>query len=332
MTLGVGVVGLGVGEAHARAYAAMPECRLRWIHDLDADRARRSSAEFPDAAVAVDYDEVLADPAVHIVSIASYDDAHFEQVAKALRAGKHVFVEKPLCRSVEQLGILKSLRERTGVHLSSNLILRAAPLYQWLKDAVAAGRLGTVYAVDGDYLYGRLEKITGGWRGRAPDYSVLLGGGVHLIDLLLWLTGELPNRVAGAGNRVCTAGTSFNYDDYQAATFQFPSSLVGRISANFGCMHPHQHVVRVFGTRGTFIHDDCGARVFAARDGGPDAERLDLAARAPTKGELIPAFVARILGGVDAGATAQHEFNVISACAAADRAANLGEPTDVAYV
>ena len=52
------------------------------------------------------------------------------------------------------------------------------------------GVFGRIYAFEGDYLYGRMFKITNGWRRNIPDYSVMTGGGIHLIDLFLWLTGE----------------------------------------------------------------------------------------------------------------------------------------------
>src|SRR5262249_50292734 len=147
-----------------------------------------------------------------------------------------------------------------------NLVLRAAPLYCWLRDTIAAGELGELYAFDGDYLYGRLEKITDGWRGEVDGYSVLQGGGVHLVDLMLWLTGQRPATVNAVGNRIATRGTRFRYDDFVAATYRFESGLIGRITANFGCVHRHQHVVRVFGTKGTFIHDDRGARLHSTRE------------------------------------------------------------------
>ena len=67
------------------------------------------------------------------------------------------------------------------------------------------------------------------------------GGGVHLLDLLLWITGERPTSVTAMGNRICTRGTAFRYDDYVAATLQAPSGLVSRVTANFGCVHRHHH-------------------------------------------------------------------------------------------
>src|SRR5947207_2011677 len=69
----------------SRAYLATGGCELRWLYDLDEDRARRLAAELGTGAVARTYDEVLADPAVNLVSIASSDDAHFEQDRKSTR-------------------------------------------------------------------------------------------------------------------------------------------------------------------------------------------------------------------------------------------------------
>lgn len=331
--LGAAVIGLGVGEAHARAYAALPACRLRWVYDVDVERAKAVAAALPDARVASDLDCLLRDPAVDIVSIASYDDAHADQVIAALESRKHVFAEKPLCRTPEELKRVKrAWAAGPSLHVGSNLVLRAAPLFRWLKDAVAGGQFGEIYAFDGDYLYGRLSKVTEGWRRNVVDYSVLAGGGVHLVDLLLWVTSQRPDGVTASGNRFCTSGTPFKYQDFQAASFRFPSGLIGRISANFGCVHPHRHVVRIFGTAATFIHDDQGARLYSTRDEGQPPQRLELSAQPLSKGALIGPFVDRILRGTDSAPLVQHEFDVISACVAADLAACDGESHDVHYV
>ena len=323
------VVGLGVGEAHARAYAEDPRAELRWVYDLDRDRADRVARELG-ARAASSLDEILADDDVAGVSIASFDDAHFEQTRDALRAGKHVFVEKPLCRSLEEARALKSAWEAFGrPAIASNLVLRAAPLYAWLRGELLAGTLGVPYAFDGDYLYGRLSKITDGWRAGLDDYSVMLGGGVHLVDLMLWTTGERPVRVSAAGNGISTEGTDFRYRDFVAATFEFESGLVGRISANFGSVHPHQHVVRVFGTSGTFVHDDAGARLHESRDPAAAPRRLDLRSEPETKGALVAGFLDAIESGDRSGA--QHELDVVCACAAADHALAERRAVDVEY-
>lgn len=327
---GVGIVGLGVGEAHARAYAALPACEVRWLYDRDPVRGAVLADALGCGRPAASFEQIVDDPLVDLVSIASYDDAHFGQVVAALEHGKHVFVEKPMCRTLGELKIVKEAMRRSARRLGSNLILRAAPLYRWLKGAIEAGELGEVYAIDGDYLYGRLHKITDGWRKDVADYSVMQGGGVHLVDLLLWLTGQRPVRVSAAGNAVATRGTAFRYRDFIAATFEFPSGLVGRVTANFGCVHRHQHVLRVFGTRATFIHDDSGARLHESREPSVSARRLDLHALAASKGDLIPGFVGDILAGA-APADADLDFDVLAACAAADRAADAGTVMEVTY-
>jgi predicted dehydrogenase len=321
---GVAVVGLGVGAEHARAWAASELSSLRWLLDLDPEKARALAAELGQGQVARTFEEVLRDPATDVVSIASYDDAHAGQVAAALRAGKHVFVEKPLCRTPQELQGLREAWEEGGrPHLASNLVLRAAPLYTWLQARIEAGVLGRLYAFDGEYLYGRLAKITEGWRREVPEYSVLQGGGIHLVDLMLRLTGERPASAFAVGNRICSEGTPFRYPDYVAATYRFPSGLVGRITANFGCVHKHQHVVRVYGTQATFLYDDSGARLHLLRDPGGAPERPPAAPEPASKRVLIPEFLRRMGESVPSLPGAALEFDLMRTCFAADRALAL---------
>src|SRR5688500_1301524 len=103
----VGVIGLGVGEAHAEAYASHPDCVLVALCDNDGDRLAALASRYPQARAIADAEELLKDPDIDVVSIASYDDAHAAQATTALEYGKHVFVEKPLCRSLDELELLK---------------------------------------------------------------------------------------------------------------------------------------------------------------------------------------------------------------------------------
>jgi predicted dehydrogenase len=322
------VCGLGVGEQHARALAADPRAQLVAVCDTDRERAERVAGAL-DARVAPSVDAVIADPAIDLVVLATYDDQHAAQVLAALRAGKHVFCEKPLCRTPAELAAI--VAARGDRHLQCNLILRAAPLYRWLRTAIASGELGEIYAFDGDYLYGRIEKITEGWRGSVEDYSVMQGGGVHLVDLMGWLLGEAPIRVTAAGNRIVTRDTAFRYPDFVAATYEHASGVIGRITANFGCVHKHQHVVRVFGTKATFIHDDAGARLHTVRDPGGPPRVLAEAPVAANKGDLIPDLLDAIVSGRDPAPPARHEATLITACIAADRALAAHQPVTIEY-
>jgi len=331
--LGVGVIGLGVGEQHALAYAGQDGCDLRWLFDISEEQARAVQGRVGMGDIAESFEQILDDGETGLVSIASFDHLHFEEVKAAFGAGKNVFVEKPLCRTNEELVALKQAWESAGKpYLQSNLVLRQAPVYRWLNQALIEGRLGKVYSFDGDYLYGRVEKITEGWRKDVPDYSVMEGGGVHLIDLMLWLLGERPALVTTHGNRIATEGTDFRYNDFMASTFEFPSGVIGRITANFGPMHRHHHVLRVFGTEATFIYDDQGPRLHKTRDEDGLAEKLDLETLPAHKGVLIPEFVDNILKGSDSEAPAKREFDLISVIAAADEALDPPGPVEIGYV
>lgn len=328
------VIGLGVGEQHLLGYLRHPGCEVAAMCDHSAEKLRQVSARYPGIRAVRSAAEVLDDPTIQIVSIASYDSDHFEQVMAALEAGKHVFVEKPLCQTLEQARTIKAAWARHGgrVKLGSNLVLRAAPLYRWVRGQLDAGKMGRVYAFDGDYLYGRIHKITEGWRAEMEEYSVMAGGGVHLIDLMLWFTGERPSTVSAVGNRICTEGTAFRYDDFVAATFTFPTGAVGRITANFGCVHRHQHVVRTFGTQATFLYDDRGPRWHFTRDPAAEAAPLTLSPVPASKADLIGPFVDAILNNEDLGAETQTHLDTISICLASDHSLRTGTVREIEYV
>jgi predicted dehydrogenase len=332
VTLDVAVVGLGVGEQHALAFARHSGTRVKWLFDLDRARADRLARSLGQGSAASSLDQILADPDVGIVSIASYDDAHHAQTIAALRAGKHVFVEKPICQSLAELRDIAASWRGSGLHLSSNHVLRAAPLYQWLRSLLRDGSMGRAFAVDADYLYGRLEKVTEGWRAKVDRYSVMVGGGIHMVDLVLWLLDARPERVEALGGHIAAHGTAFRYDDYTAAMLSFAGGEIARISANFGCVQPHQHALRVYGTRATFLYDDAGARLHRSRANDVEADRIDLAPQPIDKGALIGPFVDAILNGEDRRDHTQGILDAMAVCFAIDRAKEHGAPVPVEYV
>jgi predicted dehydrogenase len=327
------VIGLGVGEQHARYYHAHDGFALVGVADMDADKAAKIAATY-DCAV-MTWDQILVDPAINVVSIASFDHHHAEQVPQAIAAGKHIFVEKPLCLNRAELDTIAQTWKDTDCVLMSNLPLRKAPVFEWLKAQIAAGELGKIYAIDGEYLYGRIDKITKGWRKDIDAYSIIEGGGIHMLDLIMMVTGQTPTAVSTVGNQIATRGTAFEYCDYTASTFTFDSGMVGRLTANFGCVHPHQHILKVYGTKGTFILDDMGARVQTSYDPfnsddyeaviksgvkKPKAQMLDLAEKPISKADLLGDLHGAITGNFDNKGLTLHEFSLMNVCLAAEEA------------
>jgi predicted dehydrogenase len=322
MTLRVGVIGLGVGEKHIEAYETHSGCEVVAACDFDPAARERVGERYPDLRIVADASELLGEPEIDGVSIASYDSHHADQVMRAIESGKHVFVEKPLCtREEEAARIFDALSRRPELKLSSNLPLRRSPRFQLVKRLIDDGELGRLYYLEGDYEYGRLWKLTEGWRGDEDDYSVVLGGAVHIVDLLLWWTGERVVGVTARGNAIATEGTKFRYDDFVVATLELASGALAKVSANFACVRPHFHAIKVFGTEGTFINGDAEATLYRGEPGSAEAEPIDAAYPGVEKGELIHSFVDSILGEGEPEVTVDEIRRTMEVCFAIDRAA-----------
>ena len=114
---------------------------------------------------------------------------------------------------------------------------------------------GNIYYLEGDYNYGRLFKITDGWRGKIPYYSVFLGGGIHLLDIIIWLKQKKVTEVYCSGNKISTNNTKFKHNDLAVAILKFEDGTLAKISSNFSSVTNHHHLLKVYGTKKTFFYD-----------------------------------------------------------------------------
>lgn len=311
--LRAGVIGLGVGERHITGYQLDPRCHVVLLCDLNEQKMREVGERHPGIALTTSPADILKNPEIDIVSIASYDDAHCDQIICALNHGKHVFVEKPLCLTRPEYDDIKAaLARRPELQLSSNLILRRAPRFIELRKRIRAGELGSIYYLEGDYDYGRLQKLTEGWRGRLKEYSVVHGGAIHLIDLLLWLSGEKVCEVIAYGNGISTQDGQFDGNDMVVALLRFTSGMLAKISANFASVAPHHHKVCVYATEGTFTQSHLGAAYHWSRDPEEAPELVEDSYPGAAKGDMLPTFVQSILEGARAEVSAQEVFEVMN--------------------
>lgn len=331
--LRVGVIGLGVGEQHIAGFQTHPAVEVAALCDIAAQKRSHAQRHYPGIPVVEDAAIVIDDPSIDIVSIASFDDAHAAQVMRALDRGKHVFVEKPLCLAVEEFRAIKGrLTDNPKLRLSSNLILRASPRFIDLRQRIGEGGFGRLFNIEADYLYGRLEKLTAGWRGRIPDYSVMLGGGIHIIDLILWLSQGRVAEVVAAGNGIASAGSQFRGRDLATALLTFESGMIGKVSANFGCVYPHFHRLVVYGTEATFENGLDAGRLWRSRDPAHAPEKLASAYPGAAKGDLIPSFVDAILGKGAAAVTEQEVLAAMAVGLAIDRSLAEGRKVRIAEI
>lgn len=335
MTLGVGVIGLGIGVKHMEAYMRHPACRVRMVCDWEASRLQAVRARDPSIATTRSAEELIHHPDIQLLSIASYDNDHARQAEQAIRLGKHVLVEKPLCLLPEEAQRLRqALREHPGVRLSSNLNLRSCPRFRVLKARLTQGQLGVPFYLEADYLWGRVEKLTEGWRGRMPYYSIILGASVHMVDLVVWLLGLRPVSVFSQGQRLVTAQSAFQYDDFNVMLLRFENGVVAKIMATAGCCHPHFHRLAVYATRETFAHDYLGGGRLTSSLPAVAAEALegDYPAR-DQKPLVIDSFVDALTGKKEPPLVSEQDvFDVMSICFAAEKSARQQGPVEIEYM
>ena len=325
------VLGLGVGERHLATYASHPGCEVAAICDIDRDRLEEVGRKYEISARFTDYRKVTEDPAIDVVSICSYDDHHVEQAISALHHGKHVMLEKPIAVNRSDAAELLRAYKAGNTYLTSNLILRGSPRFQRLKKMIEHGDLGRIFYIEGDYIHQILHKITEGWRGRIDGYSVVYGGGVHLIDLMRWLVGSEIETVCAMGNKKLTEGSSYPVEDTIAALLRFRDGTLGKTTTTFGPQRTKFHPVTVYGTRGTFVNDLPHAKFFTG-DGLSDETSIEDSYPGIDKGGLLPDLIEAIKDGRPPLVTAEDAFRVMDVCFSIVQSVELQRTVEVEYL
>ncbi|WP_135547946.1 Gfo/Idh/MocA family protein [Paenibacillus cymbidii] len=221
-TIKVGVIGLGsISSYHTQHYAEHPQAELYALCDINEARAQAAGAKYGVSRVYTDYLEMLADPALEAVSVCTWNDSHAELTIAALEAGKHVLVEKPLCKSVEEAERIEAAVRRTGKLVQIGYVRRFTSKVRTLRSFVDAGDLGGIYTAKASTL--RRIGNPGGWFADAERAGggPLIDLGVHIIDVLWYLMGK-PRAASVSGNVYRKLGNRANIRNlsyYKAADF-----------------------------------------------------------------------------------------------------------------
>ena len=247
------VIGLGFGTMHAETYKKNKNCNLIYLCDLNRKYKKKFERKF-NCTFSTDAKSIISNKNIDIVSIVSYDNFHSSQILSALRNKKQVFVEKPLCQTYNEFkNIKKELNKDSSIKFSSNFVLRAHPKFVKIFKLLRQDLIGKIYHIEGEYNYGRLHKVTRGWRGRLPFYSVTQGGGIHIIDLIHWYLNSKIHKVIAVDNKLITNKTKFLFPDTVIALAKFLNGATAKITSNFSCVTPHHHSLSIFGSKGTLI-------------------------------------------------------------------------------
>lgn len=189
--IGIGVIGYGYwGPNWVRNLVELPGARVAAVSDLRADRLALVNARYPTVRVTTDYRELLADPAVDAVVVATPAASHFPLAMEALRAGKHLLVEKPLSPTVAECEQLIEAAERRGLVLMVDHTFVYTSAVQKIKSVVAGGMLGPIYYYDSVRVnLGLIQH----------DVNVFWDLAVHDLAIMDYILDARPSAVAATG-------------------------------------------------------------------------------------------------------------------------------------
>ena len=329
--LNIGIIGLGVGEAHLKSYNKIPNVEVISVCDLDPERLKLIGDRYGIKGKFLDSRKITEDPQIDIVSICSYDNFHAEQLISSFRNGKHVMVEKPVVLFKNEAEKVTREWKDSKCKITSNLILRQSPRFINLKKMIKRGDYGTIYHIEGDYLHNILHKITEGWRGKMSFYSTVYGGGIHLIDLMRWLMDDEIKEVCAIGNNILTRDSSYNFPETIIALFKFLKGATGKNTSTYGPKRTKFHSLNVYGTKRTFVNHTGHAEIFS----GDDESDLTIDKSLYPgflKGDLLPEFINSIRKNVDQDVTGEDIFRVMDVCFAISESYQQKKIVDVSYI
>ncbi|HSV16282.1 MAG TPA: Gfo/Idh/MocA family oxidoreductase [Tepidisphaeraceae bacterium] len=250
-----GIVGCGaIGPTHAGAIQQIDDADLVAVADTVADRARAMADKFGSPKVYADQHEVFADPNVDVVCLCTPSGMHADGAVAALRAGKHVIVEKPMEISLEACDRMIAAERESGRTLTVISQHRFDPASMLVKQLIDGGKLGKIILATAEVKWWRTQKYydSGEWRGtwKFDGGGALMNQGVHTVDLLQWLTGG----VASVFGQVRTsAHDRIEVEDIATASLTFRSGAVGTIVASTAAYDGLPVRIDIFGTDGSAI-------------------------------------------------------------------------------
>lgn len=189
----VAVIGLGgMGATHVGAAKESPY--VNRVYGYEPDLARRNGRAGELGIVPADFDEILADPEIRLVCIASINSVHVEQAIRALRAGKAVMCEKPMGENLADAARLLQVAEETGGFLQIGFELHYSKMYQTAKQWIERGLIGAPVNVQCRYYCSEFHR-RGNWRSQSTG-SFLIGEKLsHYLDLQRWFMQSVPETV-----------------------------------------------------------------------------------------------------------------------------------------
>ena len=302
----VAVVGAGIlGKRHARVFGEIEGARLVAVADHSLERAQAAAGG---AAAFTSIEELLNSVECDAVAVATPDHLHVAPVSAALKAGKHVLVEKPLATSVADAGAMIGLAQRSGRVLQVNYSQRWVPEYAWIKQQIAAGAIGRPRLVQSskqDTIYVPTRMIN--W---AAHTSPIWFMSSHDIDLICWFLDDHATSVVARETRGVLEGLGVGTHDGVDALVRFAGGATLALHSSW--IHPETYPVivvdrmTIVGDAGVIEFQSRGRQIECyTRSGGTTVSFSGPQTATEVNGRLEGAFRSSLLAFLSSIATGQ---------------------------
>lgn len=256
LPLGFGIVGVGmIAEFHAQAIAATQGGRLVGIATRNAATAQTFAQKHNVPFATTDVAALVARPDIQVVCITTPSGAHLEPALAAIRAGKHVVIEKPIEITTERADELLRAADAAKVVVAPIFQARFGEGARTVKAAIDAGRFGRLVLASAYVKWHRSAQYYTGWKGtlRLDGGGAVINQSIHAIDLLQWFAGMPAEIFAFKTRRV---HTGIEAEDTAAATLRFANGALGSIEATTATWPGWQRRLEICGEHGAARLDD----------------------------------------------------------------------------
>ncbi|MCS7259884.1 MAG: Gfo/Idh/MocA family oxidoreductase [Anaerolineae bacterium] len=327
-----GIIGLGwFGEYHGEALAGLPNVELYALCTRTESRLKELGKKFGVTKLYTDYHAMLADPELEAVSITTMWDQHTAPTLAALRAGKHVFLEKPMASTVADCRAIVQAAKASDKFLMVGHIVRFNPRYAAVKREIAAGKIGKIVS-----LYARRNVPVSIGAQVLPKIGPIIGDGVHDTDIMLWYTGAKIVSVYAQTLNV----HGHKYPDIGWTMYRFDSGAIG-VLENVWCMPDHKGYfpderMEIIGTAGgVYLQETYPPLSVVTKDGAytPDPTywpEIRPGVRGGALAEELNYFITCILEKTPPTIiTPEESMAAVQACLAAEASAATGKVVSV---
>ena len=278
-TLGFGIIGCGViADFHAQAIANVKGAKLMGMADVIPEAVKRLTDKHRVPYSTTNVSELVVRPEIDIVCVTTPSGAHLEPALAAIKAGKHVVVEKPIEITTERVDELLKAADAAKVKVAAIFQSRFGTGARTVKAALEAGRFGKLVLCSAYVKWHRAAEYYRGWKGtlKLDGGGAVMNQGVHAVDLLQWFAG-MPEEVFAWKTRRVHAG--IEAEDTAAATLRFASGALGSIEATTAAFPGFNKRIEICGANGSVILEDDRILAWEFREPKPEDASIKAASQ-----------------------------------------------------